>query len=308
MTLKNIFSANAEVAAVVTALKEDGYAVIENLLDCLQLQSLENELQPYLEQTEVGNEDFWGHRTKRFGALLKKSKTVQDMLIHPKVLAVADEILLPYCATYWANYTGVMHLGVGEAAQALHRDTNLWPFTNPMPPLTLATMWAVNDFTKENGGTLIIPGSHLWDDARVPQPHEIEATEMPAGSVLLYSGNVIHGGGANRSNGVRYGVALHYVLGWLRQEENQLLTMTVDEARTMPEPVQRLMGYALGASALGVVDHMDPFTFLTGKKHDGPRALSSEQLDAAEKRMNRFTVTVGPGARNYFKVVPEEAD
>ena len=145
---------------------------------------------------------------------------------------------------------------------------------------------------------------HLWDDSRVPEPTEIESTEMPAGSVLIYAGNVIHGGGANRSNDVRYGVALHYVLGWLRQEETQLLTMTMDEARELPEQVQRLMGYSMGASNLGMVDHTDPFTLLTGKKNDGPKALSSEQLDASEKSMSRFTVTLNKGQRTYIDVLP----
>lgn len=305
MALKNLFPAETSAEQISAAVEEDGYAVIENVLNRPSLETLKAELQPHLAKASFGTEDFWGHRTKRFGALLKKSKIVQEMLTHPTLLAVADGILLPYCATYWANYTGVMYLGAGEAAQALHRDTNLWPFANPMPPLTLATMWAVNDFTKENGGTLLIPGSHRWDDSRVPLPHEIESTEMPAGSVLLYTGNVIHGGGANGSGEGRYGVALHYILGWLRQEENQLLTMTLDEARTMPEKVQRLMGYSLGASALGVVDHTDPFTFLTGQKHEGAKALSSLELDAAEKRMNRLSVSVAKGARNYFNVTPE---
>ncbi len=304
MALKNVFSTNADVDTISKAVKKDGYAVIQCLLNDSQLQKLKSELKPHLEIQELGTEDFWGHQTKRFGALLKKSKTVQDMLVHPTVLGVADQILLPCCATYWASYTGVMHLGPGESVQVLHRDTNLWPFTNPVPTLTLATMWAVNDFTKENGGTLVVPGSHLWGDSRAPEPTEIESTEMPAGSVLIYAGNVIHGGGANRSNDARYGVALHYVLGWLRQEETQLLTMTMDEARELPEQVQRLMGYSMGASNLGMVDHTDPFTLLTGKKNDGPKALSSEQLDASEKSMSRFTVTLNKGQRTYFDVLP----
>ena len=196
-----------------------------------------------------------------------------------------------------------MHLGPGESAQPLHRDTNLWPFANPAPPLTLATMWAVNDFTRANGGTLVVPGSHLWDDGRAPRPDEVEATEMPAGSVLIYTGNLIHGGGPNRTDGERYGVALHYVLGWLRQEETQLLTMTMDEARELPEQVQRLMGYSLGASSLGMVDHQDPYAVLTGKRHGGPKALSYESLDVAERQARRFTVTAAaPGQRTYHEV------
>jgi len=267
-------------------------------VDARLRQRLKDDLAPFIEATEYGKEDFWGHRTKRFGALVAKSSAACDMVVNPQVLGVADKVLLEYCASYWLNYTGVMYLAPGERAQSLHRDTNLWPFRNPCPPLTLATMWAVDDFTFENGATLVVPGSHLWDDSRSPRADEVFAAEMPAGSVLLYSGNVIHGGGANQSQVYRYGVALHYVLGWLRQEETQLLTVTREEALELPDRIQRLLGYSLGAGSLGMVDHRDPHEVLTGHREDRPKALSSPELDANEERMNRLAVVdATPGSR-----------
>lgn len=305
MELSNVFDRDAGADAVAQAVEQAGYAIVEGVLDQPQLEQLRGELEPHLQATDAGDEDFWGHRTKRFGALLRKSKMAQEMLVHPTVLGVADRLLLPYCASYWLNYTGVMHLAPGETAQTLHRDTNLWPFTNPAPPLTLATMWAVSDFTPDNGGTLLVPGSHCWDDTRQPAPAEIAATKMPAGSVLLYTGNVIHGGGANRSNDVRYGLALHYVLGWLRQEETQLLTLSIDEARELPPAVQKLIGYSLGAANLGFVDHRDPTELLTGERVERERALSTPELDEAEATMYRLSVTAcKPGTRTRFDVEP----
>lgn len=307
MKLSNVFSTYDGADVVAAAVAKDGYAVIESLLEQSQLDLLSQELEPHLQATELGDEDFWGHKTKRFGALLRKSGVAREMLVHPTVLGVADRVLLPYCASYWVNYTGVMHLSPGEAAQTLHRDTNLWPFINPAPPLTLATMWAVSDFTRDNGGTLVVPGSHLWDDARQPEGIEIAATEMPAGSVLIYTGNVIHGGGANQSNGIRFGVALHYVLGWLRQEETQLLTMTTEEARELPEQIQKLMGYSLGAANLGFVDHADPFELLTGKKNHRPHALSTPELEQAEEKMYRLSVEARKtGGRTRFEIEPQQ--
>lgn len=291
----NRFSAQANDEDIVQAVRHDGYAIIEGLISPDDVERLKQDLQPSLDAVDVGNEDFWGHHTKRFGALIGKSEMARQMLVAPKVLAVADAILLELCARYWVNYTGVMHLGPGESAQTLHRDTNLWPFNNPAPPLTVATMWAVSDFTKENGATLLVPGSHLWDDARVPEPDEIIPAEMPAGSVLIYTGNVIHGGGANRANAPRYGVALHYVLGWLRQEENQMLTMSREEARQMPEQIQRLMGYSLGASALGFADHRDPFEVLNGQAGDEPATISPQELIEAEGRVKRLSVVATEG-------------
>lgn len=292
MTLTNRFTPTDDITAIAGAIQADGYAIVESLIDNTTLQQLNDELKGHVEATPLGDEDFWGHKTKRFGALLQKSSVARDLLVHPLVIALADNVLLPWCASYWANYSGIMHLAPGESAQSLHRDTNLWPFANPSPPLTLATMWAVNDFTEANGGTLVVPGSHTWDDNRKPRRNEVIATQMPAGSVLLYTGNLIHGGGANQSDGMRFGLALHYVLGWLRQEETQILTMSADEARQMPRAVQKLMGYSLGAASLGMVDHKDPLEVLTGVNEQRAKALSTPELDAGEERMHRLKVSV----------------
>ncbi len=302
----NNFPTDASVAEVTEAVKRDGYAIVEKLIDAGQIARLKGELEPHVAVTATGTEDFWGYETKRFGALIRKSEMAREMLVHPTVLGVADDILLKFCARYWVNYTGIMHLGPGEKAQLLHRDTNLWPIRNPAPPLTLATMWAVSDFTAQNGATALVPGSHLWEDERTPEPHEIMPAVMPAGSVLIYTGNVVHGGGANQSNRPRFGVALHYVLGWLRQEETQLLTMSMDEARALPEQVQRLMGYSLGADSLGFVDHTDPFEYLNGKQGDRPGTLGGADLAEAEKRVQRLrVVATEAGDRSRFTVEPE---
>lgn len=301
--LVNPFTADADVNDIAESVRQHGYAIVHGAMRDGMRDRLVSELSSHLDSTAFGEEDFWGHKTKRFGALVAKSATACEMTIDPMVLGVVDEVLLKYCANYWLNYTGVMYLAPGESAQPLHRDTNLWPFANPAPPLTLATMWAVSDFTENNGATRIVPGSHLWDDDRQPQPHEVIAAQMPAGSVLLYTGNLIHGGGANQSSDVRYGVALHYVLGWLRQEETQLLTLSKEQALALPEKLQRLVGYSLGASALGMVDHLDPYEYLTGKREDRPHALSSPQLDANETAMRRLKVVESkPQVRSRYNV------
>ena len=85
---------------------------------------------------------------------------------------------------------------------------------------------------------------------------------MPAGSALLYSGKVIHGGGANRTED-QWRVGLHagFCRGWLRAEENYQLTVPFEVARDLPERVQYLLGFRsyspqFGAR-LGLVDYDD---------------------------------------------------
>jgi ectoine hydroxylase-related dioxygenase (phytanoyl-CoA dioxygenase family) len=85
------------------------------------------------------------------------------------------------------------------------------------------------------------------------------AAEMSKGSVLLYSGSVYHGGGANQSSATRVGLNITYNVSWLRQEENQYLSVPLAIARTLPVELLRLIGYQRGAYALGYVDDLrDP--------------------------------------------------
>ncbi len=288
----------SDAAAAVT---RDGYAVVRDAIDDDTVAAVAADLQPFLDAAHTGHEEFMGSLTKRFGALIAKSTAVQALIMHPLVLAVADHALLPSCAAYRLHYTGVMHLEPGERQQVLHRDTSVYPFANPCPPLTVATMWAISDFTRQNGGTRVCPGSHRWPNERVPSRSELVATEMPAGSVLIYLGNTIHGGGSNRSDRSRTGVALHYSLGWLRQEENQYLAVPQEVARTLPDELQELMGYSLGSANFGFVDHVAPKDYLHGVRDPSDSDLSpagmSERVDALERFHVSHTAR-GP-ARHY---------
>ena len=286
--MNNSFAGNTSPEAVVDAVSRDGYAVVRDAVDPETVAAVSTDLAPFLEDAHKGHEEFFGKLTKRFGALLAKSSAVQSLLVHPTVLAVADHALLPHCVRYHVHYTGVMHLEPGETRQVLHRDTSIYPIANPCPPMTVATMWAVSDFTGQNGGTRLVPGSHLWSNERVPESAEVVATEMTPGSVLIYTGNVIHGGGANHADQPRTGVALHYNLGWLRQEENQYLAVPQEIARQLPDQVQELMGYALGSSSLGFVDHIEPKDYLHGVRDQAKSSLGPPELRQRVDALNRL--------------------
>ena len=287
----NSFAGNSAPETVAEAVARDGYAVVRDAVDPGTVAAVSADLAPFLEDAHKGHEEFFGTLTKRFGALLAKSSAVQELLVHPTVLAVADHALLPHCVRYHVHYTGVMHLEPGETRQSLHRDTGIYPIANPCPPMTVATMWAISGFTRENGGTRLVPGSHLWSNDRVPEPEEVMATEMSPGSVLIYTGNVIHGGGANHSKKPRTGVALHYNLGWLRQEENQYLAVPQDVARKLPDQIQELLGYALGSSSLGFVDHIEPKDYLHGVRDQAMSNLGPPELRQRAVALDRFHVS-----------------
>ena len=160
-------------------------------------------------------------------------------------------VLKPNCDRYQLHLSQVIRIMPGQSAQPLHRDRWAWGKHLKDVEPQLNTIWALSDFTKANGATQVVPASLDWPNNRVPQPEEITWAEMKAGSVLIYTGTVFHGGGANVSDADRLGLNITYALGWLRQEENQYLSCPPDVARSLDPELQHLIGYAMGSYALG---------------------------------------------------------
>lgn len=241
-------------------LEEDGCVVIENMLGDARREALEAEIHPLLDATVPCQGNFYGFATKRLSGLIAKSKACRLMSVDPRILAVMDAFLLKSCRAYQLNLTQVIQIGPGEPQQLVHADDLMFSFEHPGREAMINCMWAVDDFTKENGATLLVPGSHLW--RRDPESHEIAHGEMSKGSVLIYFGSLLHAGGANRTDKPRTGIVISYCLGWLRQAENQYLAVPPDIARALPTDLQRLLGYFVHEPNLGCVEGQDPLRLL----------------------------------------------
>ena len=286
-----MFDARRDDAATIAAcVEERAYAIVTNLLDAEQLARVKAELDPHIENVQLDGTPFLGARTKRVSGLFTKSRMIQQMAIHPLVLGVADLVMLPWCVRYQYTFGGVMHLLPGEGSQELHRDGYFYPFRHPAPPLILGCMWAITDFTAENGATAIVPGSNTWPAQRKARPEEVVPAVMPAGSGLLYTSAMIHGGGSNRSDAARCGVNLQYSLGWLRQQENQSLACPPEVARDFPERLQRLIGYDLFGPYLGFVASDDPHRLLEPPDPNRPRRRTDDAIDARHIAIHKLTV------------------
>ena len=237
--------------AIVEALKNDGAVIIDRVLSSGQIDAVRAEIDPYVEATANGGDQFTGYQTTRTGALVARSPACRELIMHPTMLAACDGFLLPACDTYQLHLTQVIRIRPGQPKQPLHRDRLAWGgFLKGVEP-QLNTIWAMTDFTEANGATQVVPGSPSWPDDRRALPDEIGYAEMERGSVLVYSGSVIHAGGENRTTDDRVGINLTYCLGWLRQEENQYLSCPPQIARTLDPRLQALLGYAMGSYALG---------------------------------------------------------
>lgn len=245
------FAAGTPAEELVAAIREDGALIIDQLIDRAQVEAVMSQLRPYMNATPAGRDSFTGHQTTRTGALVARSAEARRLVMHPAILAACDLFLLPACDRYQLHLTQIIRIGPGQPKQVLHRDKLAWGgFIDSLEP-QLNTIWAMTDFTEANGATQVVPGSAAWPTGRRAEPHEIAYAEMSAGSVLLYSGSVIHGGGENRTDQDRIGLNLTYCLGWLRQEENQYLSCPPAIARTLDPALQALLGYSMGSYALG---------------------------------------------------------
>lgn len=270
--------ASDPIDAILAALRESGAVIVEDLLDRQILQRFNAEIDEHVHAADPsrklmnpGIEWFMGKQTQHVTGVAGKSRTFAErVLCDPVLLGVSDAILLPSCVRYQLNVAHVLDRGPGSEQQLLHRDELVWCHVpRPHPELQVASVIALSDFSAENGATRIIPGSHRWPLDRQPQPEELVAAEMRAGSAIVYLGSTIHGGGPNTTvDQRRRGMHVSYTLGWLRTEENHYLSTPPEIARTLPRQSQELLGYAVhdaiavGGGYLGAVDTADPIELM----------------------------------------------
>jgi hypothetical protein len=268
---------DASVDEVEAALRASGCVVVERLVPVEHMDRVETDLEPFLDATPAGGDEFTGFNTRRTGSLLARSRDFGPLAAHPTVLGTLDRVLGDHATSYQLHLTQVIDIAPGAPAQIVHRDQWAFDFF-PFPAgfeVECHTMWAMTDFTEENGATRVIPGSHRFEDKLRPTVDETVPAEMAKGSVLFYLGSLYHGGGANRSATARRGVNVGYTLSWLRQEENQYLACPPEVARDLPEDLARLAGYRRGAYALGYYgDLRDPYDAVRGESSDGPATFS----------------------------------
>jgi ectoine hydroxylase-related dioxygenase (phytanoyl-CoA dioxygenase family) len=259
--------ADTSADAIHEILASDGALVIDDLASPSVIDAIAAEMEAFVEATPNGSDDFSGRTTKRTGALIARSPSSRQLVNHPLTLDVA-RLLMHQASSIQVHLTQMISIGPHSPGQSIHRDEwafDFFPFPSNVHP-QCNTIWAMTDFTEENGATRVIPGSQDWPADRKHSVDETVPVEMTKGSCLLYSGKVYHGGGANRSDAVRTGLNLTYCVAWLRQEENQYLSCPREVALTLDDELLKLMGYQIGAYALGYADDVrDPLDALRGE-------------------------------------------
>jgi ectoine hydroxylase-related dioxygenase (phytanoyl-CoA dioxygenase family) len=269
-------AADVSVETVVKHLKEDGYCIIDEAISADVVDAINQEIHPYLYKTDGAENNALGKKTRRCGAMPARSPSSHQVIMHPTVVGATQALLGENATTIQLNLTQLIAVGPGEKAQFLHRDEYCWDFFDHFPPevhLEVSTIWAMDDFTDENGATRVIPNSHT--NKLLPHefdPAETFAAEMKKGSVLIYTGKTIHGAGENKSDQVRRALNIDYCVGWLRQEENQYLSVPIEMVRTFPEDLRNMLGYQLGGASVGYVrEFEEPHVALFPEQKGDPK-------------------------------------
>lgn len=259
----------AQLSDRLEAYEAQGYVILEGVLSPDEVEGLRDALRPYLGSGPHGRNVFEGTVSKRVYSLVGRGPVFERTAEHPTVLALVDRLLDP---GYLLTASQAICLEPGETPQPVHFDDSFYPFPRPRKAISVSTIWAVDDFGAENGGTEVVPGSHRWSDDRVeatyrgdpslPADPALEAAlvpiEMPAGSCVVFAGTLLHRGGANRSERTRSAFSHQYCEPWARQQENYFLSVPAERAARMSSRLQELLGYSIHGPFMGQVAGRHP--------------------------------------------------
>ena len=238
------------------AIERDGYTIIPDFMDAARLAEVRRVLGFYL-GSHSGRNPFEGHSTERVYTLVARGRVFWDIALDERVLGLCDRFLLPGCLL---TASQAICIRPGEKAQDFHHDDTFYTVPRPRPMISISTIAAVDAFNARNGGTEIIPGSHLWaNDWREKAAAATAVTvAMPAGACVVFSGTLVHRGGANRSAAPRLAFSNQYCQPWARQQENFLQGVPIEVARQMQERLQQMLGYSIYPPFMGQLTASHP--------------------------------------------------
>jgi ectoine hydroxylase-related dioxygenase (phytanoyl-CoA dioxygenase family) len=239
-------------------IEQQGFTIIPDVIELDLVERLNSALLEIETQQSItpGDNVFEGHHTIRIYNLLAQHEIFQQIPTHHILLPIVEGVLDEGCLV---SSLSSISIDPGENAQPIHVDDTLYNFPRPHQPLVCNAMWALTDFTEENGATRIIPGSHK----RPSKPdysneYETISTAMTKGSLLIWNGSLWHGGGANKSLERRVGIAMNYCAGYLRQQENQQLGIPLETAATFSPRLLQLTGFGTYKGLVGHINKQSP--------------------------------------------------
>lgn len=260
-------------------LLADGYCIIPNLVDPARITALDIDLAERFARTPFCQGTFYGETTKRFGRLLAHSAHAAELVLHPRILAIAEQVLSPWCDRIQLNVAQAIAVHPGAPQQFPHRDADMWPGPKGEFEYLVNVIWPLTAFTAENGATRVWPGNHGKAALEPPPTSRPIAAEMKPGSALVFLGSTLHGAGGNCTDQVRRGIVVGYSLGWLKAYENQSLAYPPETARSFSPEIAALIGYAQHRPNLGNYEGQCPSILLRDTVPDALPAIDALRPD-----------------------------
>jgi ectoine hydroxylase-related dioxygenase (phytanoyl-CoA dioxygenase family) len=261
-------------------IARDGFSIIERAIEPDLVDALVGDLERLerLYDVQPAHNSFEGERTVRIYNLLALGELYERIPVHANVLPVVERVLDPGCLI---SSLSSISICPAERAQPIHADDQLIPLAKPHAPTVCNTMWALTDFTEENGATRVVPGSHLADHSPdYGREYDSIPAEMAKGSVLVWHGSLWHGGGANRTDERRVGIAMNYCAGFIRQQENQQLGVPREIAAHFSPRLRELCGYGVYNGLIGHINKHSPVEMLDAIEPMATGAPSQHLFDA----------------------------
>ncbi|GAY22821.1 phytanoyl-CoA dioxygenase family protein [Sphingobium fuliginis] len=265
-------------------LARDGWCVLGRAVDSGTIAAIEADLEPRFAQTPMCEGAFYGASTRRFGSLLSRSAGMEQLVMHPLVLPIVEQMLLPWCERIALNLTQAIEIHPGALPQLPHRDQDMWGGPKGTMEYLVNVMWPLTPFRPENGGTRLWTESHLDQDVQLLAEDEAVSPIVLPGDALIFLGSTLHGGGGNVSSSPRRGIVVSYCLGWLKPFELQWLVYPPHVAKHFSPGLAALAGYAQHRPNLGNVEGQCPSILLGDTVPDllpAIDALRPEQAEAA---------------------------
>jgi ectoine hydroxylase-related dioxygenase (phytanoyl-CoA dioxygenase family) len=281
VTITRISATKATVEdEIMEHLNRDGVVIVTGMYSREHIEQAKQDLAPHF-AADVGDQSgFFPSTTQRATGFFGISRACIDLAMHPLLLNVANRLLTSTCTFYRGlekitavskpviSSTVGFRVNPGGKQQGLHRDDTDFHARPCDWPVIIGCVIALTRTHKDNGATIVIPGSHLWqDEDRAPLVEEAVPAELEPGDATIFVGNLYHAGGGNITQDERRETAGIFIAkGFYRQSENQYLMVPPERCRELQMSPQelRVLGYGISKPACGFVNYKDPMESVFG--------------------------------------------